>query len=57
VKRVTRIAQALVLALSQGCSGLKIDSGCSYVREVKLTYQCAPGGHLEHLRTMPLDQQ
>lgn len=36
-----------------GCSSLKVESSCVYERTVTTSYQCEPGGSLEHIRVAP----
>jgi hypothetical protein len=46
-------ALVLVLVLLAGCSGLKVDGACTYVREIRTTYQCPIEGKLQHFRLAP----
>jgi hypothetical protein len=46
---------ALALLVMPGCSGLKVEGDCTYVREVKTTYACETGGKAEHIRVTPLE--
>lgn len=40
----------LVVGLLAGCSGLKMESDCSYTREVKTAYICKNDGKVEHYK-------
>jgi hypothetical protein len=43
----------LIVFMLAGCSGLKVEGDCTYVREVKTTYHCEPAGKLDHVRIAP----
>ena len=47
------IGIAFVLMILGGCSGLKVEGGCTYERTVKTSYICQPDGQLEHYRVAP----
>jgi hypothetical protein len=41
------------LGLLAGCSGLKVEGGCTYQRTVTTSYVCPVDGHLQHFRLAP----
>jgi hypothetical protein len=43
----------VALVALAGCSGMKLDGGCTYTRTVTTAYQCPAEGHLEHYRVAP----
>lgn len=52
-----RVAVAAMVVLLAGCGMVKIESGCTYKREVTSSYQCEPGGSLEQWRVAPGEPQ
>jgi hypothetical protein len=46
---------AFVLMLVAACGAIKVEGGCTYVREVKTSYHCETGGKAEHIRVTPLE--
>ena len=50
------VGPAIGLGLAiDGCSGIKVEGECSYVGEVKATYQCE-AGKVEHYPIEPTQQ-
>jgi hypothetical protein len=50
---VAALALAFLVMVLAGCSRLKVEGECEYKRTITTTYQCQPGGNMEHNRLAP----
>jgi hypothetical protein len=44
---------ALLITAMAGCTMTVIEGECTIMRETRTSYQCEPGGKLEHKRAVP----